>query len=220
MQHEHMDRLVKLMAGSKGKSFSPLEALTRSGNRKVPRTTAIFNLGSATNCPSLKLGFCQAWSSKGTHVCYAKKAEYEYRPTVLPFRRRQEKYWKSTTAEQFIIDFLILNALKVRPFTALRFNEAGDFWSQACVDKAEHIARILKKYGIRVYGYTSRQDLDYSNCRHIVLSGSNFHKPGIRGVFKMVRHKKERPAGYGACKMDCKVCTRCLDGRKTVVLQH
>ena len=220
MKNEQMNRFIKLMANGSGKSFSSLNSLIRSGNKKLPRTTAIFNMGTATECPSKKLGFCQAYAQNGTHVCYSKKFENGYRPTVFPFRKKQERYWKRTSAEQFIIDFLILNALKVSPFTALRLNEAGDFWSQECVDKAEHIARVLKKYKIRTYCYTSRQDLDFSKCRHLVISGSAFQKEGIRGVFKMIYTKKERPAGYGICPMDCKSCNRCLVGRKTVVLKH
>jgi len=220
MKNDQMNRFIKLLANGRGKSFSSLNSLIRSGNRKVPRTTAIFNMGSATDCPSKDLGFCQAYSESGEHVCYAKKFECEFRPHVLPFRRKQEKYWKKTSAEQFIVDFLILNSLKATPFTALRFNEAGDFWSQECVNKAEQIARVLKKYGIRVYCYTSRQDLDFSRVRHLVISGSGFQKAGVRGVFKMIYDKKEKPSGYGICKMNCKICQRCLIGRKTVVLQH
>jgi len=220
MKNEQMDRFIKLMVNGSGKNFSPLNALIQSGNSKVPRTTAIFNMGSATDCPSKTLGFCQAYAQNGTHVCYARKFENSYRPTVLPYRRKQEQYWKTTSAEQFVVDFLILNALKVSPFTALRLNEAGDFWDQACVDKAEHIARVLKKYGIRTYCYTSRQDLDFSKVHCLVISGSGFQKAGIRGVFKMVYSKKDRPAGYGICPMDCKSCQRCLIGRKTAVLKH
>ena len=220
VKNAQMNRLIKLMANGNGKDFSPITSLIQSGNRKIPRATAIFNMGSATDCPSKKLGFCQAYSLKGTHVCYAKKFERSYHPTVLPYRRKQEKYWKKTTAEQFIIDFVILNSLKSEPFTALRLNEAGDFWGQKCVDKAEHIARVLKTYGIRTYCYTSRQDLNFSKVRHLVISGSNFKKEGIRGTFKMIYNKKERPAGYGICKGDCNICQRCLIGRKTAVLKH
>jgi len=224
MKNPQLDRYIKLMAGlngCKGIEFSPLNDLITSGNKKIPSTTAIFNMGSATDCPSRKLGFCQALNKKGKNVCYARKAECDYRPHVLPHRRKQEKYWKSCTAERFVIDFLTLNALKALPYTALRLNEAGDFWSQKCVDKATHIARILKKYGIRVYCYTSRRDLDFSRCsEYMTISGSGFTKEGIRGIFTMVHSKKERPVGFGICKGDCRICQRCLVGRKTVVLRH
>ena len=172
MKNAQLDRFIKLMAGDKGMSFSPLTELIRAGNKKVPSTTAIFNMGSATDCPSRKLGFCQANNRSGKNICYAKRAENEYRPNVLPFRRKQEAYWKSCTAEKFIVDFLIMNSLKASPFTALRFNESGDFWEQECVDKATHIARVLKKYGIRTYCYTARKDLDFSRCPPWLISPS------------------------------------------------
>jgi len=220
-KNAQLDRYIKLMAGSQGKSFSPLSSLIGAGNIKIPSTTGIFNMGAATDCPSRRLGYCQATNKKGKNICYARKAEYDYHSTVLPYRRRQEKYWKSCTAEQFVVDFLTLNALKALPYTALRLNEAGDFWSQECVDKATHVARVLKKYGIRVYCYTSRQDLDFSRCSdYMTVSGSGFKKEGIRGIFTMVYSKKERPVGFGMCKGNCRICNRCLIGRKTAVLSH
>jgi hypothetical protein len=55
------------------------------GNRKIPKSTAIFNMSSALNCPSKKLGLCKA-ASQGAK-CYARKAEILY-PQVLPYRER------------------------------------------------------------------------------------------------------------------------------------
>ena len=53
----------------------PLKSVLGSeGNLKIPSSTAIFNMGSATDCPSLKLGLCKAYFN-GKHICYAKKAE-------------------------------------------------------------------------------------------------------------------------------------------------
>jgi hypothetical protein len=139
----------------------------------------------------------------------------------LPYRKRQEEFWKNTTAEEFVVQFLLLNSLKVKPFTALRLNEAGDFWTQECVDKAEQIARKLQNYNITVYCYTSRSDLDYSKVRALRISGSGFKKEGITNVFKIITDKKEKPKGYGICPMSCKVCTRCLKtGMKTCVIKH
>ena len=41
-------------------SIIPLKKLLRSGNKKIPSSTAIFNMASAHNCPSKKLGLCKA----------------------------------------------------------------------------------------------------------------------------------------------------------------
>lgn len=213
-----MSRLIRLM----GLTAEKLELykLLGSGNTKLPSSTAIFNLGSATDCPSRKLGFCQAISKDGKNCCYAKKAEYSYHPTVLPYRRRQEKYWKKTSATKFVTDFLIINNYRVVKFRALRLNESGDFWDQASLDKAEEIARHLGKFKIKVYCYTARKDLSFVKIRNLIILGSNFHKEGMKGVFKMVYNVKEKPKGYGVCKGDCKVCSRCIDGRNSIIVRH
>lgn len=198
----------------------PLQrVLGDEGNKKIPSTTAIFNMGAATDCPSMKLGLCSA--ARAGVKCYARKSECAARPGVLPYRRRQEKYWKEISAEEFAAQFITLNATKAKPFNALRLNEAGDFWGQACVDKAEKVARILKKYGVVTYCYTSRSDLDYHRVRALRISGSGFKKAGVVNVFMIVDSIKDKPKGYGVCPMDCKSCTRCHKaGIKTVVLKH
>jgi hypothetical protein len=190
------------------------------GNRKIPSTTAIFNMGAATNCPSHKLGLCSA--NKNGVKCYALKAEQNGKWfTVLPFRMRQEKYWKEVTAEEFALQFITINSKKAKSFDALRMNEAGDFWSQECVNKAEKIARILKQYGIVTYCYTSRSDLDYSKVTALKISGSGFKKKGIVNIFKIIGSIKDKPTGYGVCKGNCRICDRCKkSGLKTVVLKH
>lgn len=196
-----------------------LKTLISTGNIKIPRDTAIFNLGSAHDCPSLKLGLCAA-INHGVK-CYAIRSEDSHRPQVLPYRRRQEKFWKSIKASEFVKQFLAINATKRRKFTAIRFNEAGDFWGQKCVQKMENIARMLGEYGIVCYGYTSRSDLDYSKVKHAVISGSGFRKKGITNEFKIVNDISEKPKGYVACPMSCKTCNRCQKkGKLTVVKKH
>lgn len=195
-----------------------LDNLISSGNKKLPSTTAIFNLGSAKDCPSLKLGLCQAYNKNNKCICYAKRAE-RY-PKVTAYHRRQMDYWKAITAEEFAKEFLALNAMKRNPFTVLRLNEACDFWGQECIEKAEKIAQILSEHGITVNTYTARSDLDFSACRSIVIMGSNFHKVGLKGMFKMVKKFEERPKGFGKCAMNCRICRRCLDGKNTFVMEH
>ena len=197
----------------------PLESLLgRDGNHKIPKSTAIYNMTSALHCPSKKLGICKA-ESQGAR-CYARKAEVMY-PQVLPYRMRQAKLWKSITAEDFAFQFLMINSMKKQKFSMCRFNESGDFASQECVDKAEKIARILKRSGIKTYCYTSRDDLSYKNINALIISGSNFKKEGIKNIFKVVKDVKIRPKGYGVCAMNCRICSRCSDvPRMTVVKNH
>ena len=174
-QTKHLSRLI---ASGVFNNIIPVKRYLVAGNKKLPNTTAIFNMGSATDCPSRKLGLCSA--CKAGVKCYALKAELPCWPAVLPFRRRQEKFWKETNPENFVLQFLALNAIKTKPFNALRFNEAGDFWSQECVKKAEKIARILNTYNVVVYCYTSRSDLDYGKISALRISGSGFKKKGVK----------------------------------------
>ena len=212
---------AKLVTAGVGKHHSELASLISTGNRKLPKTTAIFNMGPAHGCPSLKLGLCRAFNEKGKHICYAMKAETAYFSEVEPRRIKQKHFWFKTNAEQFASQFLLINAMKESPWNALRFNESGDFWGPKCVAKAERIATILKPYGIRVYVYTHRADLDYTGVRNLVVNGSGFQKEGVKNVFMMIRDVKDRPKGYAVCPMDCRICDRCsIRGNKTVVPMH
>lgn len=200
--------------------MNELKHLLAFGNIKIPNTTAIFNMGAAHDCPSKVLGLCQAYKD-GKHICYARKAEYSYRPQVYPYRKRQEQYWKQISADGFVMDFLDAIINKKNKCTALRLNESGDFWGQECVDKAEQIAKILDKCGIVVYCYTARRDLDFKKVKYLRISGSNFIKSGVVNEFKMVLDIKDRPKGYGVCMGDCNICNRCQRrGMKTVILSH
>jgi hypothetical protein len=197
----------------------PLKKLLGSeGNIKIPSSTAIFNMASAKNCPSRKLGICKA-AEQGAK-CYAMKAEALY-PQALPYRERQTKFWKSVSATEFVKQFLLINCGKKNSFTAVRFNESGDFHSQECVDKAEEIARILNLQGIKCYCYSSRHDLDFSKCKNLVVSGSNFTKKGVSNIFKIVKNIDEKPFGWAVCKGDCRICKLCLvRGQKVCIKKH
>ena len=122
------------------------------GNKKLPKTTAIFNITSALECKSRKLGLCQL--GKDTKKCYALKAEKCY-PSVLPYRNRQTNLWDNMNAEEFVKNFMKEKGR--RKIDALRFNESGDFRGQRDVNKLIKIARLLQAEGIKVYCYTARK---------------------------------------------------------------
>ena len=87
--------------------------------------------------------------------------------------------------------------------------------------KAEDIARLLARFGIKVYCYTSRKDLNFSKCKNLIVSGSGFMKNGIKNIFKIVKKESDRPKGYGVCAGDCRVCDRCrVRGKLTAVVKH
>jgi hypothetical protein len=208
------------MRSKNRKRYIKYDSLTVSvGNTKLPESTAIFNMGSATNCPSKALGICKACVN-GRNRCYALQAEFMY-PSVKPYRDKQGQYWRSVSAEKFAFDFLTAKAkLKKIEITHLRLNESGDFWSQDCVNKADKIAGILKGSGITVYCYTSRSDLNYSKVKHLIINGSGFIKKGIKGVFKIIKKAEIVPDGYKVCPADCSVCSRCVRGMNTCVVLH
>tara|TARA_R110000824_G_C15224690_1_gene677853 strand:- start:236 stop:970 length:735 start_codon:yes stop_codon:yes gene_type:complete len=212
---------IKLMTEGQGKKFCKLaQYLGERGNRKLPATTAIFNFSSATYCASKALGLCPAVDKKGKNICYAMKAERLY-PEPLKYRQAQGTFWRGITAEDFAVQFLIINALKERPFDSLRFSEAGDFLSQKDVDKAEKVAMILNRYKIKTYCYTARKDLEYSSVKHLVINGSSFEKEGVANEFRIIPKGEEKPKGYFACPNDCRTCNRCqIRGQKIAVMAH
>lgn len=216
-QTVHLQRLVRLFSSTESLPLKDL--LGDEGNTKIPSSTAIFNMSSATFCPSKKLGLCAA--VKCGVKCYAIKAEYAYHPDVLPYRKRQGKFWGKVSATNFAKQFLLINATKRNGFKALRFNESGDFNNQTEVNKAEEIARLLRLQGIKTYCYTSRSDLDFSKCKDLIVSGSGFKKKGISGEFRIIKDKKDKPKGWAVCKGDCHICKRCqIRGMNTCVMAH
>lgn len=195
--------------------MNALTPLLNAGNGKLPRTTAIFNLGSATDCPSRPLGFCQAYRTKDRHVCYALHSERQF-PHVLPFRRRQAAYWDHVNVAEFIAQFLMA-APPRRPWTHLRLSEAGDFRHQADVDKAEAIAAALATVNVTTYCYTARRDLEYGGCTSLVVLGSGFR---VHGEFRLIQPEERVPDGAAVCPADCTVCDRCPRGQDTLVRLH
>ena len=211
---------AKIYMFGRGKRGMPLGGLLSDGNIKLPKTTAVFNMSSATDCPSKRLGLCKA-CAQGVK-CYALKAEFSYHPFSLPYRRKQEHFWKNISAKEFVSQFIFINSLKNNPYSLIRFNESGDFHNQSEVDKTEEIALHLRRFGIRCYCYTSRSDLDFSKCRHLIVTGSNFKKVGISNVFRIVNDvKKERKKGESVCKMNCRICRLCtMRNMRIVVKKH
>lgn len=177
------------------------------GNKKLPKTTYILNVGSASDCPSDKLGLCEV-----SKACYAKKAEIQY-PDVLPFRKRQRAVFSRCKAET------IANALleaskrsrtsKMRHF---RFSEAGDFRDQKDADKMARVCEILSQNGVKCYGYTARTDLDLVGLLLFasvnVSNDLNSWKEKGANRFKAVEsYTKKNLRCAGSCKV-CDICSR------------
>lgn len=173
------------------------------GNKKIGKDTVIFNMGSAQSCPARAKGLCLQCDN-----CYADKAEYMY-PRSLPFRNRQEIYWKTTSLQEKSEDFLVCFAKHSRTVKFVRFSEAGDFWQQGDINALCALAK--QSPDITFYGYTARSDLNYSMERpsNLIINGSGFM---IDNEFKVV------PKGTKAmCPGDCSSCSLCKEARGMVI---
>jgi len=202
----------------------------KQGNFKIGRDTLILNMGSAVRCPSRKRGFCKLGNK-----CYALKAEKLHTNHVPAYRNRQEKYWRGHGAVDIECDFMKLLETRKhkkkplhRSIKYLRVNESGDFWSQACVQKLNHLAHYLwEQYGIKTYTYTARKDLDFNGV-HFNIKGSSFMAPHGMTITRpkaWLEAQGDLKTGfyleamtlYKVCPMDCRKCKVCLDQTSNVV---
>lgn len=176
----------------------------RIGNKKLPKTTIIFNMGSATDCPSREKDLCML----EPHRCYAIQAEERFEKTKQ-FRQRQTEQWFNSDPWVFARAVEKLhNRYELKLF---RFNESGDFWNQESVDNLSKIASYLNnKCGMVTYGYTARYDLDFTNVTfNVRISHPTIQLPGALGNTIVVEHPDAVPVGYYVCAGDCRVCSKC-----------
>lgn len=193
-----------------------IKKLIQYGNKKLPKTTAIFNLGSALSCASDKLNLCAV-----SKQCYAKKAEVQYKH-VTPYRNRQRDKWLKHNATLLAFEFMETFEKKRNKINMIRFNESGDFYSQDCVNKMESIARKMKaSMNIKCYVYTARKDLDFSDCKTLVVNGSGFRKEGVNRSFTAVKDVSIDKTSF-VCPMDCNSCNKCSinDNENIIVGMH
>lgn len=200
------------------------------GNRKIGEDTLIFNMGSATECPSARMGLCTLAHKKwgGDGKCYALKAEATY-PASLAFRSIQALQWEHFTAAQ-IADAIFTEVMATQkrktPIRFVRFNESGDFYSFSCVMKAGriagYVAELCKRASVPVvkfYTYSHRSDifagiggqaLLKSLPRNLTINGSNFKAHNEFKVMKITRPERDTKAyGKSTCKDDCSACSLC-----------
>lgn len=171
-----------------------MKLLASIGNMKLGNDTLILNITSATDCPSRELGFCKLGSK-----CYAMKAERIYKHP-LEFRRAQTAQWDNNIPETLIQ--MILPVTQKRGVQYIRFSESGDFRDQADVDKMSTLADILTGHNLKMYGYTARQDLDFSQVSdNMVVNGSGFM---MHNQFTATDNPQNN-----ICPMNCRICDMC-----------
>lgn len=168
-----------------------------NGNKKIGKDTLIFNMSSATDCPSRNRGLCNIEGGK----CYAMKAEKTW-PQVLPYRREQGLYWSSHSSSEIAADIRAVMSRKNNPIKYVRFSEAGDFDVQLDVEKMKDVARKIPE--VQFYGYTARRDLSFDNLPdNMVVNGSGFM------VSNMFTALKDMATAEIQCPGDCRECDLC-----------
>ena len=177
------------------------------GNSKLPKHTLIVNITSATNCPSAKLGFCQH-----VKVCYALKCERIYK--AYKNKNLIVEQWMKNWSYENLIELLtsyIENASTKIKY--IRINEAGDFPHQESVILWERIAKYFSiKKNIKTYGYTCREDLDFSSCKYLIVNSSSYKIKAKRyfmcvdkSTFEQLTIKDIK------CRGNCRICKLCYD---------
>ena len=178
------------------------------GNSKLPASTAIFNMGTATACPSRQLGMCQCQDK-----CYAIKAERMY-PQTLPFRERQRDAFIFNSPKQ-IADAIIAGGTAKNKIKQFRFSEAGDFVDQKAVKKMTEVCKILKEDKIKCYGYTARKDLNFDALKEVAtVQGSGFM---VSNNFKFIPKGSDTKGCDKVCKGDCTKCSLCWKATGLVI---
>ena len=173
--------------------------LVSHGNRKLAKDTLIFNITSATNCPSKRLGLCQI-----PNKCYALRPEKRWKAT-LPYRERQTREWDSKTSKELATE---LKHEIQRHFKTIikyiRFSEAGDFRNQDDIEKLKRIATYIPT--VIFYGYTARKDLDFHDLPdNLIINGSGFM---LHNSFSVIS-KKDKDHYPIVCHGNCGSCVLC-----------
>lgn len=181
------------------------------GNHKLGDDTCIFNMGSAKCCPAKLKGLCHV-VNLGIK-CYAEKAEIQYKH-ALEARNNQEILWKTMDPFSISADILkkISNRRKITRF--IRFNESGDFYEQADIEKLSLVTDYIHMHrpDLIVYGYTARSDLDFSKATFLVKGSHN--NAGNNGRCEVIDKLDSTPEGYILCPGDCRYCNLCKINRK------
>ena len=142
------------------------------GNKKLPKTTAIYNIGTWFLCPGRLEGYCEL-----STCCYAKCREVM--GSVISSRLNNYYFWKANSAEtiaMFIVYSIKTEILKGNKVNLLRFNEVGEIEDQQELEKMVKISNIVYwKTGIKSYTYTHNRRLNFDIDRpNLTICGSGF----------------------------------------------
>lgn len=175
------------------------------GNKKLPKTTAIFNLGTWFLCPGRLEGYCELSTR-----CYAKCREVM--GNVIQSRLNNYYYWKTNDAETvaaFIVYSIKAEQLKGNQVNLLRFNEVGEIEDQQELEKMVKISNIVYlKTGVKSYTYTHNRALNFNIERpNLTICGSGFMIDNKFTVIKPENYK-EYVGSHDCieCPQKCELC--------------
>jgi hypothetical protein len=217
------------------------------GNTKISKDTLIINLGSASYCPSARLGLCDLAPKRfgGNGKCYALKSERMY-PSSKAFRAIQYFQWKNFSpeeiADQIFKEILRTSKLKRKEnrIKFIRLNESGDFHSADQVKKVDKVLRLINEFCdvyqlpfIKLYTYSHRSDLFTGEMGKVLLgslspnftiNGSNFMAHNNFKVEKITRGERDKrehgkKVNKFTCLVDCTKCSLCKSQTGITILQ-
>ena len=176
------------------------------GNKKLPKTTGIFNLPAARTCPG-KTSACSAY-------CYAIRPE-RYWPEVAP--SRENNLALSRRGDFPLRLGIALSYLPNQP--VIRVHESGDFYSLAYI---RAWLAVIRQYPQKVfYAYTrsfglfaqvpvSEKPANFklmASFDQTTTAAQRVNharaKAWFSGTFSVV------DKGAGSCPGDCRICNRC-----------
>lgn len=176
-------------------------AIFSLGNKKIPRSTAIFNIPRLLTCP---------WATPMCRkVCYAKKAERRFFFRCLPQRTRNLHL---TQRKDFVE--IISQELQKLNKNRVRVHESGDFYSQEYLDKW---FEIMNRFPYITFIAYSKAMLDFSKKPNnfILLFSMDNSTPTHRKEWYEINPYKNALAFIDNEKADCpgscKECSRCYD---------
>lgn len=175
------------------------------GNKKLPKTTAIYNIGTWFLCEGRLKGFCELHE-----VCYAKVREIM--GNTIKSRLNNYYFWKTNDARtiaSFIVYSIKAESMKEDKINLLRFNEVGEFENQEDLEKMVEVSNIVyNETNVKSYTYTHNRDLDFRIDRpNLTILGSGFMVDNQFTVVKPENYKR-----YVAehdcfeCPQKCEMC--------------
>ena len=220
--YEKIGEIMNYYGGSEWLKESKMEIMPfTKGNSKLPTSTYIFNMGTGLLCAGRALGLCQC-----SHCCYAQDAEMLYKESTIQYRLLQAIRWSQLSATQIANTIIHASTRsRVHKCDTVRVNESGEILFQSDIDKLSVIADLLSEHNIKMYVYSTRQDLDWTEISdNLCVLGSGWMPP-IK--------KNGKPAGNmfkatydipddaeNVCGCDCTQCDVCIHPTGCVIYER